>query len=181
MTIGTNTLQFGGTGYKNSPFFVGNNTDDGVTANKFSIGNKLYYDGTTLTIAGTVVIDGTSATTVVANAGDPAAKINTGSTKIDGGKITANSISATEIRSDYVYAGTINADNITSGTMSGRAISGGTITGTTITGTTITGGTIQNAASSQTFMVTSSGNVFANNIYATGTAGANDRRFNYSF
>jgi hypothetical protein len=113
----------------------------------------LLYDGTTLSIDGTVTIGGAAASTVVSNAAtgasDPATRINNGTTTISGGKITANSISATEIRTDYVYTGTINADNITSGTITGR--------------------TIQNAASSPTFKVDTSGNVFANNIYATGT------------
>jgi hypothetical protein len=160
LTIGTDSIQFGSGGYGSSIFFAGANAG----ANKFSIGSKLLYDGTNLSIDGTVTIGSTAASTVVSNAAtgaiNPTTRINAGTTTIDGGKITANSITATEIKSDYVYAGTINADNITSGTITGREI--------------------RNAASSPTFKVDTSGNVFANNIYATGSSSA-DRRVSHSF
>ena len=219
LTIGTNTLQFQGTGYKNSAFFVGHNTDDGVTANKFSIGSKLHYDGTTLRIDGTVTIDGTTASIVVGNAttgaGDPATRINAGSTTIAGGKIrtgliestgfdwpnTATTFSSVGTRIDLdngqivsknfridssgnaTFGGTVSGAAISGGTISGTTIttlSGGTISGTTISGTTINASVMQNAASSPTFKVDTSGNVFANNINATGS-GAGDRRFDHSF
>jgi hypothetical protein len=206
LTIGTNTLQFGGTGYKNSPFFVGYNTADGVSANKFSIGSKLYYDGTTLTIDGTVSIGSTSASTVVNNAATGATAVQpanvqnniggTGVTTITGGKVRTGLIDSTNLSWDgtttYTVAGTrINLDNgdiasksfriDSSGNATfGGAVTGATISGGTISGTTITGTTIQNATSSPTFKVDTSGNLFANNIHATGS-GAGDRRFNYPF
>ena len=144
----------------NTAFFVD-------SAGQFSLKDKFVWTGNALTIAGDVTIHGTIASTVVSNAatgaGDPAARINSGATTtINGGRITTGSITADQISTGYLYAGTIDADKITSGTITGRAISGGTVTGSTI----------QNAASSPTFRVGSDGNVFANNIYATGsTAG----------
>ena len=146
----------------NTPFYVDSDS-------QFSLGNKLTWDGTTLSITGNVVITGGSTLTLINAAqadadaaqatadnaipeGFAASDINTHSTTIDGGKITtgsinanrivAGSIEAIQISASYVYAGTINADNINAGTLTGRAISGGTITGGDISGGTITGGAI---------------------------------------
>lgn len=216
LTIGTDSIQFGSGGYGSSIFFAGRNA--GV--DKFSIGTKLLYNGTDLSIDGTVTIGSTAASTVVSNAatgaGDPATRINSANTTINGGLIRTGQIESTgfswpntattfssvgtrinlddgqiisknfriDSSGNATFGGTVSGAAISGGTISGTTIStmsGGTISGTTITGTTITGGTIQNAASSQTFLVNSNGDVFANNINATGTAGANNRRFNYSF
>lgn len=112
LTIGTNSLQFGAGGYKSSVMFVGWNTADSVSANKFSLGSKLYFDGTNLTVDGTI--------------------------------------------------------NAVGGTFSGSITATGTITGGTISGATISGGNIN--INSGLFKVDTSGNVFANNIYATGSS-----------
>lgn len=57
---------------------------------------------------------------------------------------------------------------------SGGSFSGSITATGTITGGTLNGAVIQNAATSPTFKVDTSGNVFANNIYATGLTGGND-------
>jgi hypothetical protein len=103
IAIGTSSLYFGANQYANAntPFYVD-------TSSRFSLGDKLYFDGTNLTVAGTI------------NA--------TGGT----------------------FTGSINAN---SGTISGATISGGNIN-----------------INSGLFKVDTSGNVFANNIYATGLA-----------
>jgi len=111
LTIGTNSLQFGAGGYKSSVMFVGWNTSDSVSANKFSLGSKLYFDGTNLTVDGTI--------------------------------------------------------NATAGTFSGNITATGKINGGQIIGATIKNSDV----ASPTFQIDSSGNVFANNIYATGTVG----------
>ena len=218
-TVGGVTVGSGATANR---FYIGtgafNNANTAFyvdSAGQFSLKDKFVWNGNALTIDGTVTIGGTVASTVVSNAatgaGDPATRINSANTTINGGLIRTGQIESTgfswpDPATTYSSVGTrINLDNgeiisktfridssgnatfsgtISGGTISGTTIStmsGGTISGTTITGTTITGGTIQNAASSQTFMVNSNGDVFANNINATGTAGANNRRFNYSF
>ena len=159
LTISANTMYYGNGTFAsgNTAFFVGKNS--GGQAN-FSLGDKLTWDGSTLSITGNVAITGGSTLDLInaaqadANdaynladnaipAGFAAADINTYTTTIDGGKITtgsinadrivAGSIEATQISASYVYAGTINADNITAGTLTGRAISGGTITSALIT------------------------------------------------
>lgn len=101
--IGTSSLYFGANQYANAntPFYVD-------TSNRFSLGDKLYFDGVNLTVTGTI--------------------------------------------------------NAAGGTFSGNI----TATSGTITGPTISGGTITNGTN---FKVDSDGNVFANNIYATGSAG----------
>jgi hypothetical protein len=106
LTIGTSSLQFGAGGYQSSVMFVGAHTAGGVTANKFSLGDKLYFDGTNLTITGTI----------------------------------------------FASSGTF------SGTVSGATVAASTIQNTAV-------GVIPN------FKVDTDGNVFANNIYATGSAG----------
>lgn len=180
LTIGTNSIQFGSGGYGSSIFFAGLNAG----ANKFSIGSKLLYDGTTLAIDGTVTIGSIAASTVVSNAAtgasDPATRINTGSTTIAGGKIRTGLIESSNFdwpntATTYSSAGTrIDLDNgqiVSKGfriDTSGNASFLGSITsGTTINGATITGGTIN--INSNLFRVDTSGNVFGNNIYATGS------------
>jgi len=101
IAIGSSSLYFGANTYANAntPFYVD-------TSSRFSLGDKLYFDGTNLTITGTIFA------------------------------------------------------------------SSGTFTGT-VSGATVAASTIQNTAVSVTpnFKVDTDGNVFANNIYATGSAG----------
>lgn len=103
--IGTSSLYFGANQYANvnTPFYVD-------TSSRFSLGNKLYFDGTNLTVTGTI--------------------------------------------------------NAAGGTFSGNITATGKINGGEIIGATIKNADVV----SPTFQIDSSGNVFANNIYATGTA-----------
>ena len=159
LIITANTMYYGGGSFASSgtAFYVGKNASNQAN---FSLGDKLTWDGATLSITGNVVITGGTTLDDINDAKDAADDaqdtadnaiptgfaahdINTNTTTIDGGKITtgsinadrivAGSIQATQISASYVYAGTINADNINAGTLTGRAISGGTITGSTIT------------------------------------------------
>jgi hypothetical protein len=173
LTIGTNSIQFGSGGYGSSIFFAGLNAG----ANKFSIGSKLLYDGATLSIDGTVTIGGATASTVVSNAStgasDPATRINGGATTISGNKIRTGSIDSTNLNWNgatlYAVAGTrIDLDGGQIVSKNFRIDSLGNATfGGAVTGATITGGTIN--SNNNLFKVDTSGNVFANNIYATGT------------
>jgi len=180
LTIGTNTLQFGGTGYKNSPFFVGYNTADGVSANKFSIGSKLYYDGTTLTIDGTVTIGSTAASTVVSNAATGAtavqpAGVNANVTSISGGVITTGTINLNSVNINNATTGArilldsggLKAYNA-AGTNTVAINSDGSATFTgTVSASTINGSTFN--STNNLFRVDGSGNTFTNNVYATGS------------
>ncbi len=146
VSIDANKIYIGpGTyGASNTAFYVDN-------AGKFSLKDKLKWDGTTLSISGSVVITGGSTLDAINEAQDDAnnaqssannaqntanGKINIGgaaqdvnlnAVTIDGGKLTAGSISTNQINANYVYAGTINANNINAGTLSGHLISGGRI------------------------------------------------------
>lgn len=178
LTIGTDSIQFGSGGYGSSIFFAGRNA--GV--DKFSIGSKLYYDGTTLTIDGTVSIGSTSASTVVSNAATGATALQSGNgvskngsnqiTQISGSGVTITSngnTSGQRVQLDssglmaYNSAGTntvaINSD--------GSAVFTGTVSGSTISGSTFN-------STNNLFRVDGSGNAFVNNLYATGNTGGTD-------
>jgi hypothetical protein len=129
----------------NTPFYV----DD---TSQFSLGNKLTWDGSTLTITGNVNITGgntltlindvqsdadaaysaaLSASALVLTAQNTAdAAYATANTRITAGEIQVSLDNGTTIISgDYITTGTINASLITAGTLSGDRISGGTLTG----------------------------------------------------
>lgn len=104
----------------NTPFYVGRETSEATSVNKFSLGNKLTWDGATLTIDGTVTIGSQSASaistavTTANNAATAAAtaqttansKVNpsdvlnhiggTNVTTISGGKVTTGAISSVD-------------------------------------------------------------------------------------
>ena len=135
-------------------------------------GNKLTYNGSTLSIRGNITVGGssnTNGTVSVLNAsGQPVVTLdNSGITLLNGATIdyskisnkpsiptkasdlsdystliTNTSIRTIEVTAQNLTAGHVAAENITGTTISGKTISGGTITGGTITGTTINGGTI---------------------------------------
>jgi hypothetical protein len=115
------------------------------SAGKFSLKRKLTWDGNTLTIDGTVTIGGSTASTVVANANGAIQS---------GGAATDINNNTTTISGGKITANTINVDRLIAGTLTGYRI--------------------QNAASNQTFLVTSDGNVAMNNILATGSLGGSD-------
>jgi hypothetical protein len=146
------------------------------SAGQFSLRDKFKWDGSALTIDGSVTIGSNTASNLITGANVAGNIGGSGVTTITGDKISTGIIaSVNNTRTINLTTGAINFGNFNV-----DAAGNATFTGS-ITGSTVTGGTIQNATSNQTFMVTSNGNVFANNIYATGTEGANDRRFNYSF
>jgi hypothetical protein len=133
---------------------------------RFSLRDKLRWNGNALTIAGDVTIGANQASTLITGANVAGNIGGSGITTISGDKISTGIIaSAGNTRTINLTTGAINFGNFTVDAAGNATFSG------TVTGSTITGGTIQNAASNQTFMVTPDGNVFANNIYATGSAG----------
>jgi hypothetical protein len=183
-TVGGVTVGSGATADR---FYIGNGAFNNAntafyvdSAGQFSLKDKFVWTGNALTIAGDVTIHGTIASTVVGNAatgaGDPATRINAGSTTITGGKIRTGLIDSNNLSWDgattYTLAGTrINLDDGQIVSKNFRIDSSGNATfGGAISGGSVTGSTIQNAASSPTFKVDTSGNVFANNIYATGSS-----------
>jgi hypothetical protein len=149
LTVTSNTMYYGtGTFASGSTaFFVGKNS--GGQAN-FSLGDKLTWDGATLSITGNVAITGGTTYTTIQNAYDEANSASStaidaygiaisaqsdaneayalASTKITAGEIQVSIDNGTTIISgDRITTGTINADLITAGTLTGRSIVGGTI------------------------------------------------------
>lgn len=130
-------------------------------------GNKLTYNGSTLSIRGNITVGGlgnTNGTVNVVNAsGQPVVTLdNNGITLLNGATIdyskisnkptiptsasqltdystliTNTSIRTIEVTAQNLTAGHVAAENITGTTISGKTISGGTITGTTIKGSTL--------------------------------------------
>jgi hypothetical protein len=165
LTISANTMYYGTGSFASgsTAFFVGKNS--GGQAN-FSLGDKLTWDGATLSITGNVVITGGTTLDDINDAKDAAddaqdtadnaipagfaaADINTYTTTIDGGKITAGSLHADRIVAGSIGAGQISAGYVYAGSVSAGQISGGTITATTslsslgsISGGSISGTTI---------------------------------------
>ena len=135
-------------------------------------GNKLTYNGSTLSVRGNITVGGsgnTNGTVNVLNAsGQPVVTLdNNGITLKNGATIDYSKISGTpsiptkasdlsdystlitntsirtiEVTAQNLTAGHVAAENITGKTISGKTISGGNIEGTTITGTTINGSTL---------------------------------------
>jgi len=137
LTINSSKIFFGtGTyGNNNTSFYVDN-------AGKFSLKDKLTWDGSQLSITGNVVITGGSTLTDIqiaqttannaystANtkitAGGAAFDINNNATTISGNKITTGTITADRVAAGFIDAFNINANNITAGTISGRRIESG--------------------------------------------------------
>lgn len=144
--ISSNSKIYLGTGVyanTNTPFYV----DD---TSKFSLGNKLTWDGSTLTITGNVNITGGNTLTLINNAESNASNAysvaisanaiavsaqNTADdayseaiTRIAPGELEARiNDSVTNISGGKITTGSINADLITVGTLSGDRIQGGTI------------------------------------------------------
>ena len=133
---------------------------------RFSLGNKLSWNGSSLSIAGDVTIGGTTASTVVSNA-DSAVQPSevkdnlggTGNTNISGGIISTGTINLNNVNvrtgttgarinidSTGLYAynsggtNTVKIGSDGSATFTG-SISATTISGSTISGTTVTTGT----------------------------------------
>jgi hypothetical protein len=150
----SNSKIFLGTGVynnTNTPFYV---DDD----SQFSLGNKLTWDGSTLTITGNVNITGGNTLTLINDAQSDADTAYSTAISAQGIAISAQSdadYAVTQVSAGAIIttingaSTTINGDRITTGTLNADRISGGTITATTslsslgsITGGTITGTTI---------------------------------------
>lgn len=156
-----------------SNFASGIGTHIDLVNGTFTVGgNKLTYNGSTLSIRGNITVGGsgnTNGTVNVLNAsGQPVVTLdNNGITLKNGATIdyskisnpptiptsasdlsdystliTNTSIRTIEVTAQNLTAGHVAAENITGTTISGKTISGGTITGTTINGGTINGTTI---------------------------------------
>ena len=179
---GGNKKIYVGTGtYANSntPFYFASGS-----TNVFSLGNKLSWDGSTLSISGDITVTGGNAATTTAvaaaqtaadnaqttangklSAGQAAADVNSNSTSISGGKIRTGIIESTGYSytsGDFSTAGSqINLDN---GLIRSKKF---TITsgGDAIFKGSITGGTM---AIGSNFSVDDSGNMIANNASMTG-------------
>lgn len=176
--ISNNSKIFLGTGVysnTNTPFYV----DD---TSKFSLGNKLTWDGSTLTITGNVNITGGNTLTLINDAqSDADTAYNTAIsaqgiaisaqstaddayseaiTKIGPGTLIAEiNGAATKISGDQIETGTLNADRISGGTITATVslASLGSITGGSINGSLITTGG---------FTVDSLGSIQARNMTA---------------
>lgn len=132
----------------NTPFYVDSNS-------QFSLGNKLTWDGSTLTVSGNINITGGNTLTLINNAESNASTAyNTAisaqgiaisaqsdandayslaSTKIEAGYIQVSLDSGeTIIRGNHITTGSINANLITTGTLNADYIYGGTISGSAI-------------------------------------------------
>jgi hypothetical protein len=140
LTISANTMYYGNGTFAsgNTAFFVGKNS--GGQAN-FSLGDKLTWDGSTLSITGNVTITGGSTLSLIQSAQDAATAAQSDAdtayalaeTKITAGEIQVSIDNGTTIISgDRITTGTINADLITAGTLSADRLFGGTISGSAI-------------------------------------------------
>jgi len=152
-------------GNTNTPFYV----DD---TSQFSLGDKLTWNGSTLSITGDIVITSGSTLTSIqtaqstANTAQSTANIanttannanNVASTAIQPGSLEARigdsvtSISGGKIatgtlNANRITAGTLSASQISTGTLSADFISGGTIDASNISGVNITGVTISGSS-----------------------------------
>lgn len=179
LTVTSNTMYYGTGSFAsgNTAFYVGRNASNQAN---FSLGDKLTWDGATLSITGNVVItggttlalindaqaDADAAAAAASNAynladnaipaGFAAADINTYSTTIDGGKITTGSINA-----DRIVAGSIEATQISASYVYAGTINADNITAGTLTGRAISGGTIN---INNEFRVDGAGSMFGRNV-----------------
>jgi len=96
------------------------------------------------------------------NVGGAASDVNSNSTTIDGGKITANSITASQIAASTITTGQLNFTPYTDG----EAIDSGSLGGITIDSDNIR---TTNYSSSAGFRIESDGDAFFNDVTARGT------------
>ena len=176
LTISANTMYYGNGffGSGNTAFYVGKNS--GGQAN-FSLGDKLTWDGATLSITGNVAITGGTTYTTIQNAYDEANSASSTAVDAYGIAISAQG-TADDAYSEAITkigpgtliaeingaATTINGDQITTGTLSADRISGGTIAASTSfiiqSGATIT-------SANNLFTVDQNGSVFLNAIFSS--------------
>ncbi len=106
--VGSTKIYLGTGTYNNSntPFYVGREEEELETVNKFSLGSKLRFDGSTLTIDGSVTIGSNTASSLITGS-----DVNSNVTSISGGVISTN---------------TINVDRLIAGTLTGYRIQNAT-------------------------------------------------------
>lgn len=181
LSVGTDTIYLGSGNYSNAntPFFVG--MHGGV--NKFSIGNKLYFDGTNLTVDGSITIGSKTGTQIETGVNNANSALQSGNgvsknssnqiTQISGTGVTITSNGNTSANRVQLDSNGLKAYN-SSGTNTVSINSDGSASflGSIVSGSTITGATF--SSSNNLFKIDSSGNAFANNIYATGSTGGTD-------
>jgi len=133
----------------NTPFYVD-------SASQFSLGNKLTWDGSSLTVSGNINITGGNTLTLISNAESNASTAYNTAISAQGIAISAQSDAsdAYSLASTKITAGevvttinggttTISGDKITTGSLNADRISGGTITASiSINSPTITGGSL---------------------------------------
>jgi hypothetical protein len=117
ISLATTKMHLGAGAYANAntPFYVGRETAEATTVNRFSLGNKLTWDGSTLTIDGTVTIGSQTATAVsnaVTTANNAAAAAAAAQTTADG-KINGSQVNAnvTSISGGVITTGAIQSNN----------------------------------------------------------------------
>lgn len=179
LTISANTMYYGNGffGSGNTAFYVGKNS--GGQAN-FSLGDKLTWNGSTLSITGNVAITGGTTYTTIQNAYDEANSASDAagvaySTAIDAQGIAVSAQSDADYAVTQVSAGAIittingastfiNGNRIETGTLNADRISGGTIAAST-SFIIQAGATIRSA--NNLFTVDQNGSVFLNAIFSS--------------
>jgi hypothetical protein len=173
--MSSNSKIFLGTGVysnTNTPFYVDSNS-------QFSLGNKLTWDGSSLTVSGNINITGGNTLTLISNAESNASTAYNTAISAQGIAISAQSDAsdAYSLASTKITAGevvttinggstTISGDKITTGTLNADRISGGTITASiSINSPSISGGTISGSLiTTGGFSVDGPGSIQARNI-----------------
>jgi len=166
--IGTGTY-----GASNTAFYVDN-------AGQFSLKDKLKWDGTTLSISGSVVITSGSTLDAINEAQDDANNAqstannaqntandayNEAITKIGPGTLEARiGDSVTTISGGKIGTGTLHADRITAGSLSANQITGGTISASS---SFIIGAGAEITSANNKFRVGSAGAVYVNSLVSS--------------
>jgi hypothetical protein len=117
----------------NTPFYVD-------SANQFSLGNKLTWDGSTLTVSGNINVTGGNVLTLISDVQSDADTAYTTAISAQGIAVSAQSdadYAVTQVSAGAIIATingastTIDGDRITTGTLNADRISGGTISAST--------------------------------------------------
>ena len=154
--IVANSGSIGGISLDSSKIYTGsgshNNSNTGFyldSSSNFSLGSKLAWNGSTLSIDGSVIIGSTAASTIETKANnanqDSTSTIRSGTTKADVGLSNVDNDSTSTIRAGTTKAnvGLSNVDNDSTSTIRAvGAATSGTVGGWSLTSSTITGSNI---------------------------------------
>lgn len=129
----------------NTPFYVDSNS-------QFSLGNKLTWDGATLTVSGNINVTGGNVLTLISDVQSDADTAYNTAISAQGIAVSAQSdadYAVTQVSAGAIIttingaSTTINGDKITTGTLNADRISGGTISASiSINSPTISGGSL---------------------------------------